>query len=60
VPTRLPATPRAKYTLIWGEFTYLTTSSGAGRGHHTLSYVAMPPFGRRLYPLETERWSFSD
>jgi hypothetical protein len=51
VPKYLPSIPRAKYTLMWGEFTYRAP---------TLSYVAMPPVGRRLYNLEEGRWSSRD
>jgi hypothetical protein len=56
VPEFLPAVPPAKYTLSWGEFTYLTS----GDQSHTLMYVALPPFGRRLYHFEEARWSQLD
>ena len=56
VPEFLPRVPRAKYTLQWGEFTYLTS----GKESHTLMYVALPPFGRRLYHFEAARWSQLD
>jgi len=55
VPAFLPAVPRAKYTGMYGEFTY---SSSATR--HTLLYVALPPFGRRLYHFEENRWGQLD
>ena len=56
VPEFLPAVPRAKYTLAWGAFTYSTS----GSMHHTLMYVALPPFGRRIYTFEAARWSQLD
>jgi hypothetical protein len=60
VPAYLRAIPRAKYTLAWGRFTYWNLSSAEEGPHHVLMYVAMPPFGRRLYHLEEERWSALD
>lgn len=56
VPEFLPAVPRAKYTLSYGAFTYWTS----GQKSHTLMYVALPPFGRRLYHFEERRWSSLD
>ena len=56
VPEFLPAVPRAKYTMQWGEFTYWTSENKS----HTLMYVALPPFGRRLYHFEQARWSQLD
>lgn len=56
VPEFLPALPRAKYTLAWGAFTYSTS----GSTHHTLMYVALPPFGRRIYDFEAARWGQLD
>jgi hypothetical protein len=56
VPDFLPAVPAAKYTLSYGEFTYLTS----GHQSHTLMYVTLPPFGRRLYHFEEARWSQLD
>jgi hypothetical protein len=55
VPAFLPAVPRAKYTLMFGEFTYLSSATG-----HTLVYVALAPSGRRLYHFEEDRWSQLD
>ncbi len=60
VPTYLPAVPRAKYTLGWGNFTYWNLSSDRDEPHHVLMYVALPPFGRRLYHLERGSWSQLD
>jgi hypothetical protein len=56
VPEFLAAVPRAKYTLQWGAFTYRTSEQKS----HTLMYVALPPFGRRLYHFEEARWSQVD
>ena len=55
VPEFLPAVPRAKYTLAFGEFTYWSNPTA-----HTLIYVALPPFGRRLYHFEEDRWGQLD
>ena len=52
VPEFLPAVPRAKYTLAWGDFTYASSRTTG----HTLMYVALPPFGRRIYSFEDGRW----
>ena len=54
VPEQLESVPRAKYTLVFGEFTYWAS------GTHTLLYVALPPSGRRLYHFEEDRWSTMD
>ena len=56
VPEFLPSVPRAKYTLAYGEFTYWASSADA----HTLMYVALPPFGRRLYHFEQGTWTQLD
>jgi hypothetical protein len=56
VPEFLASVPRAKYTMMWGEFSYWTSSLDA----HTLMYVAAPPFGRRLYNFEAGRWGQLD
>jgi hypothetical protein len=56
IPEFLPAVPPAKHTLSYGAFTYLTS----GEQSHTLMYVTLPPFGRRLYHFEEARWSHLD
>jgi hypothetical protein len=56
VPEFLSAVPPARYTLSYGEFTYSTS----GDNSHTLMYVTLPPFGRRLYHFEEARWSQLD
>ena len=56
VPEFLTAVPRAKFTLAYGEFTYSTRDEH----RHTLMYVTLPPFGRRVYHFEGARWSQLD
>jgi hypothetical protein len=56
VPEFLPAVPPAKYTIAYGDFTYWASSDKA----HTLMYVTMAPFGRRLYHFEQGIWSQLD
>jgi hypothetical protein len=56
VPDFLPAVPRAKYTFMFGDFTYWSTPPSS----HTLMYVALPPFGRRIYHFEADRWGQLD
>jgi len=55
VPDFLSAVPAAKYTLSYGQFSYSTSG-----GSHTLMYVTLPPFGRRVYHFEEARWSQRD
>ena len=55
VPGLLPREPRAKYVLMFGGFDY-----HAHPDHHTLGYVALPPFGRPYYVLEERRWGYLD
>lgn len=52
VPEFLPAVPRAKYTIAFGEFTY----AASDEKRHTLMYVSLPPFGRRIYNFEDGQW----
>lgn len=60
VPGQLSTVPRARYVFLWGNFTYWNWSSGPEQPQHVLMYVALPPFGRRLYHLEEGRWSTMD
>lgn len=65
VPAFLPAVPRAKYTAMFGDFTYFASradDSGptSATPSHTLMYVQLPPFGRRLYHFENNSWSTLD
>ena len=55
VPAFLPAVPRAKYVLMFGEFDYFSSPES-----HTLQYVALAPFGRRRYHFVQDRWSVLD
>jgi hypothetical protein len=56
VPEFLPSVPRAKYTLLYGEFTYFLSYE---KRHH-LYYVVFPPFARAIYSFESGRWSTFD
>lgn len=56
VPGYLDAIPVAKLTLMYGNFTYWSEPSDT----HTLEYVVVPPFGRRLYNFENDAWSTLD
>ena len=56
VPEFFASVPRAKYTMMWGEFSYRASTRDA----HTLMYVAFPPFGRRLYNFEAGQWGQLD
>lgn len=56
VPEFLAAVPRAKFMLAYADFTY----SKHEDHRHTLMYVALPPFGRRIYHFEGARWSTLD
>ncbi len=58
VPGFIPAVPRANYTL-WGAFRYWNGSQ-TKEPDHVLTYVVFPPFGRRLYHFEEDRWSSLD
>lgn len=55
VPEFLPKVPLAKYTVSQNEFQYFSSE-----GSHHLSYMAIPPFGRRIYEFETGKWRFLD
>lgn len=50
----IPTKARVTFTDIG--FRYLTGSEDS----HLLMYVAMPPFGRRIYNFETKSWGFID
>jgi len=55
VPEFIPAVPRAKYTLMFGDFLYY-----ASERQHVLMWVMIPPFGRQLYDFERRRWRTLD
>jgi hypothetical protein len=57
-PAFLPVVPSAKPYGMLGEFRYL--SSPPPEGRHTLVYVVVPPFLRKLYHFEEQRWSALD
>ena len=54
--TQLAAAPMCasgtKYTIAFGEFTY----AASDEKRHTLMYVSLPPFGRRIYNFEDGQW----
>jgi hypothetical protein len=52
VPEFLPGVPRAKYTVMYGDFTYLTSEKS-----YRLYYVAFPPLTRAIYSFKSGRWS---
>jgi hypothetical protein len=55
VPEFIPKVPRAKFSLSYGNFIYISRKNS-----HLLVYYAMPPFGRRLYSFESGRWGYLD
>jgi hypothetical protein len=54
VPRYVNSVPRAKYCCSASEFMY------RGQPRHTLSWWECPPFGRRVYNLETGKWRYVD
>jgi hypothetical protein len=46
---------KAKLTLLDSGFRYMVSPNS-----HSLMYVVMPPFGRRIYHFETRQWSDLD
>jgi hypothetical protein len=55
VPEFIPAIPRAKYVVMGDRFRYLVSGS-----RHSLTYIVMPPFGRRIYTFEDHKWTTLD
>jgi len=55
VPRYMPAVPRAKYCLDYGEFRYWNLD-----GHPILVWYVVPPFGRKIYDFENRRWNYLD
>lgn len=51
VPDFIDRVPAAKDTLLFNSFIYSSTPE-----NHSLLYVAMPPFGRRVYSFERNEW----
>jgi replication-associated recombination protein RarA len=57
VPAYLPAVPRARCVLAFGEFHY---SHDDDDDDGTLWFTAVSPFGRRLYRLQTASWMYME
>jgi hypothetical protein len=55
VPEILKTIPSPKYTLVGDRFRYLSRE-----GSHAIMFVAIPPFGRLYYTLETKIWGSMD
>jgi len=55
VPEFISAIPRAKYVVVADKFSYSVSGS-----RHSLMYVVMPPFGRRIYTFEDRKWTSVD
>lgn len=55
VPIFLPEVPAAKPAGMMREFAYRNFD-----GEHTLMYTVVPPFGRKFYSFERQRWSALD
>lgn len=55
VPEFLKRIPSAKYSLSNDRFRYLSSE-----GSHAIMFVAVPPFGRVYYTLETQTWGNID
>ena len=55
VPEFIERVPRAKYTALYGEFSYFKSERGA-----LLLYTALPPFGRPTYDFTRDEWTKLD
>jgi hypothetical protein len=55
VPRYLPSVPRAKYCLIYGDFSYWYLDS-----HPILEWCVIPPYGRRIYDFDRRQWNYID
>ena len=55
VPEFIERVPRAKYTLLYGDFMYVKSEGGA-----LLYYIARPPFGRPTYDFNRGAWGYLD
>jgi hypothetical protein len=53
VPKYMSSVPRAKYTVMYGEFIFL---GGVPR----LMYYGFPPFDRRVYSFDSKKWMVLD
>jgi hypothetical protein len=56
VPRYIPAIPRAKYCLAFGEFRYW----GSEDDHPILVWYVVPPYGRKIYDFDDKRWNYID
>jgi hypothetical protein len=56
VPEFLPSIPAAKYVLnpAWSGFMYIEGE------RPSILYYAIPPFGRRIYHVESKTWTYLD
>jgi len=54
-PEYIQAVPRANYTLFANGFSYHNRDD-----HAFIAYVVMPPFGRRVYDFNQQKWSYID
>ena len=55
IPEFVERVPRAKYTLLFNEFSY---ANRGGKAH--LLYTSMPPFGGPMYSFADDRWGYLD
>ena len=55
LPRYLRSVPRAKYSVAFGDFSYWSLE-----GRHGLMWIAVPPFGRRIYRFEHRKWGSLD
>jgi len=56
VPDFINEIPVAKYTLMTSSFSYLSYTKDS----HSLLYINLWPFGRWVYPLEDQKWTYLD
>ena len=57
VPEYIAAIPRPKYVLVSDGMGF---DYSASSGSHTLTYSALPPYGRMVYSFERQQWRFVD
>ena len=55
VPQYLPSIPRAKYCLMLGEFMYWNFDE-----EPMLVWYVVPPYGRKTYTFNDQRWGYLD
>jgi hypothetical protein len=55
VPAHIASVPRAKYTLLFSDFTYFASGDDA-----RLLYVDLPPYGRPVYSFNQKSWGYLD